>query len=305
MPYLFTCPHCQTKTEVDDRYSGQAGTCVTCGGPIQIPRFAAGDTEPPKRPRAQPSTERLVRWFVAGSVGVVLVGALLTAVFRIGGETVGQLNLNRDRSASMQNLERIARALNAYAADYGTYPPSATQDSSGKKMHSWRVLILPYLGEDEIYNQFDLSVPWDSTRNLRAAVEMPACYRHPKQGSTVPYNGSAYFMIVGPATVQPASGPLATGEIGDEHAQTVLVIEGSPIVPSGMWTEPLDLDVTKMRGSLTTNPGIEPGGLLEGGVAFATIDGRAHFVPDTIEPGTMMSLITANGGERLPDDTLD
>ncbi len=305
MPYLFTCPHCQTKTEVDDRYSGQAGTCVTCGGPIQLPRFAAGATEPPTRPRGEIDTARLVRWFVAGSVGLVLLGALLTAIFRVGGETVSQLNSNRDRSASMQNLERIAQALNAYAADYGTYPPSATQDNSGKKMHSWRVLILPYLGEDSLYNEFDLTVPWDMPRNLRAAAEMPACYRHPKQGTTVPYNGAAYFMIVGPGTVQPAKGPLSPAGIGDDLSQTILVIEGSPIVPSGMWTEPVDLDVTKMQGSLTANPGIEPGGLLEGGVAFATIDGRSHFVPDTIEPGTMMSLISANGGERLPDDTLD
>ncbi len=45
MPFLFTCPHCQTKTQVDDRYSGQSGNCVTCGGPIQLPRFAAGATQ--------------------------------------------------------------------------------------------------------------------------------------------------------------------------------------------------------------------------------------------------------------------
>ncbi len=77
----------------------------------------------------------------------------------------------------------------------------------------------------------------------------------------------------------PASGPLAPAEIGDDPSQTILVIEGTPIVPSGLWTEPMDLDITKMQGSLTANPGIEPGGLLGEGVAFATVDGRAHFVP--------------------------
>ncbi len=133
----------------------------------------------PGRLRLSPSrvgdlkSERLIRWIVAGAVGIVLFGALLLALFRVGGQTVSQLTSNRERSASMRNLERIAAALNAYAADYGTYPPSATRDSTGKKLHSWRVLILPYLGEDELYNKFDLSVPWDHPRTCEPAYEMP------------------------------------------------------------------------------------------------------------------------------------
>jgi hypothetical protein len=112
-------------------------------------------------------------------------------------------------------------------------------------------------------------------------------------------------MIVGPRTLLPSSGPLAPDQITDDQSQTILVIEGSPIVPSNLWTEPVDLDITKIQGRLTANPGIEPGGLLNDGVAFATADGRAHFLPNSIEPLTILALITANGGERLPDDTLD
>ena len=209
MPFLFTCPHCQSKTQVDDRYSGQAGNCVTCGGAIQLPRFAAGATQVSPSRFGDPKSDRVIRWMVAGAVGIVLFGTLLLALFRVGGQTVNQLTSNRERSSSMRNLERIAAALNAYAADYGTYPPSATRDSSGKKLQSWRVLILPYLGQDELYSKFDLSLPWDHPKNMQPAYEMPVFYGHPNgnQGG-LPYTG-AYYMIVGPGTLMPSTGPLA------------------------------------------------------------------------------------------------
>jgi hypothetical protein len=108
-------------------------------------------------------------------------------------------------------------------------------------------------------------------------------------------------VIAGPGTLFPAPIPLGPDQISDDPSQTILVIEGTPIVASGLWTEPVDLDA----GNLRSNPGIEPGGLSAGGVAFATSDGRGHFVPDSIDPLTFRSLITPRGGERLADDTLD
>ena len=60
-----------------------------------------------------------------------------------------------------------------------------------------------------------------------------------------------------------------------------------------------------MTGRLAGNPGTEPGGLLEGGVAAVTVDGRGHFISDSIAPIDFLSLVTPTGGERLSDDTLD
>lgn len=305
MPYLFTCPHCQTKTQVDDRFSGQSGNCVTCGGAIQLPEFAKQDQPGAARPLGGVKSDRLIRWVVAAMVGLVLVGALMVALFRIAGDTIAEMSSGRYQASSMKNLQRIAEALNAYAADFGTYPPSATRDANGRPMHSWRVLILPYLGEDQLYNQFNLSQPWDHPTNLLAASRMPAEYRHPSGAVTSTPNASAYYLITGPRTLNPASGPLGPDRVTDNASQTVLVIEGMPLVPSGQWSEPIDLDISKMQGDLKLNPGIEPGGLLDNGVAFATVDGRPHFVPDTIEPFSMIALMTANGGEPLADDLLD
>ncbi|MGI9474980.1 MAG: DUF1559 domain-containing protein [Rubripirellula sp.] len=301
MPYLFTCPHCQTSTQVEDRYSGQKGECVACGEPIQLPRFAAGITQLPPAIKQTKSAG----WVAAAIVAVILLGCLLFALVRVGGQTMNRLSSNRERTSSMRNLERIADALNAYANDHGSYPPSFTRDASGRRMHSWRVLILPYLDEDDLYNRFDLSQAWDFPINMNAAAAIPSVYQHPNSGSTMRFNESAYYLVVGPGTLFPKNGPLGPDQVVDDLAQTILVIEGTPLIPSGSWAEPIDLDFAKIQGKIGSNPGIEPGGLLDDGVAFATADGRGHFLPNVTDPATVRALVTPRGGERLRDDTLD
>jgi hypothetical protein len=72
-----------------------------------------------------------------------------------------------------------------------------------------------------------------------------------------------------------------------------------------MWIEPIDLDSRRATGRIGGTPGIDPGGLLDDGAAMATVDGRGHFLPDTLDPNLLRALVTPNGGERLADDTLD
>jgi hypothetical protein len=301
MPYLFTCPHCQTKTEVEDRYSGQAGHCVTCGGEIQLPHFASDPSS--VAVRAKP--DMTIRWVVASAVTVILLGCFVFAAVQLGGNTMNRFTTNRERSSSIKNLEKIANALNAYAADHGSYPPPVVRDANNVKLHSWRVLILPYLGEEALYNRFRLDKPWSDPDNMSVASEMPAVFRHPQGNASGLYRESAYYLITGPGTLFPPSGPLGPNRVADAPSQTILLIEGVPLVPSGMWTEPIDLDFNQMSGQIGSSPGIDPGGLLDGGAAMATIDGRGHFVPDTMMPSIFRALVTPSGGERLADDTLD
>lgn len=302
MPHLFTCPHCQSKTQVDDRYSGQSGECVTCGGRIQLPNFAVGSNQDSQ---SKTISTKALGWIIGAVVSLILVGSLLFALVRVGGDTMTQLTENRERSSSKRNLEKIADALNAYASDNGTYPPPMTVDGNNKPLHSWRVLILPYLGEEDLYNRFDLKKPWDDPQNLSIAFEVPLAYQHPNGSSNGMYYQSGYFMITGQGTLFPKNGPLRPDQVTDNPSQTILVTEGTPVVPSSYWTEPVDLDNAKIQGNISNSNGFEPGGLIEGGLMMATTDGRGHFVPNSVDPAVFRALVTPQGGERLPDDTLD
>lgn len=75
MPFLFTCPHCQTKTEVEDRYSGQAGECVVCGEAIQLPAFVSPASQTSVGSRLSTGVKP-AGWLAAAAVLVVLLMCL-------------------------------------------------------------------------------------------------------------------------------------------------------------------------------------------------------------------------------------
>ena len=274
MPYLFTCPHCQAQTRVEDQYSGQSGECFSCGSTLQLPEFAGTPDAIP------PAKRRPIGVIVAAGVVLTLLTCLVFAVIQFGGSSVSKLAEARLKKSSIQNLETIAAALNAYALDHGTYPPATMRDSTGRAMHSWRGLILPYLGRQDIYDEFDVSKPWDNEVNLTAAsYSMPIEYRHPSNRSGA-QDEPGYFLITGPGTLFPPTGPLSPNDIGDDASQTILVIEGAPPAQGalGNWAQPRDLDFTRMRGVITGTVGVEPGGQLDSGAAMATDDARGHIL---------------------------
>ena len=94
-----------------------------------------------------------------------------------------------------------------YESANGRFPPAYVADEKGRPMHSWRVLILPYLGEEELYKQYNMKDPWDSPHNRALASRMPKVYRCPRADSQSPVDASAtsYLMLVGPGCI--STGP--------------------------------------------------------------------------------------------------
>jgi hypothetical protein len=321
MSYLFTCPHCQTRTLVDDRFSGHSGQCVTCASPIQLPDFApsasgasagsptataaSGNTSAMRSGRFNP----LRRQIAAAVVCLAVIGCAAVFVLRYVSPTMITMQNNRQRAQSIRSIEKIAAALNAYAADHGTYPPPRINGPDGRPMHSWRVLILPYLGEQELFNQYDFDLPWDAPSNAELAYTIPNAYRSVGSGGFGTEAG--YSLITGPGTLFPPAPPrgfraLGPRDVVDDPGQTLLVVESVPLANSFMsWTEPADLDAAVMQGVIGGSPGREIGGTSQGGAVVATVDGRGHFLSDQTSALTVMALITIAGGEPLPSDVLD
>lgn len=62
-------------------------------------------------------------------------------------------------------LTTISMALMEYHHQFGALPPAYTTDAAGHSLHSWRVLLLPFLAQQELYDAIRLDEPWDSAWN--------------------------------------------------------------------------------------------------------------------------------------------
>src|SRR5690606_20138367 len=110
-------------------------------------------------------------------------------------------------------------------------------DNAADVPRSWRVEILPLIGDEKLYQVYRLDQPWDSEANLAVLQKMPAIYRSPYQpaGST----NAAYFGIVGPGTIMGGKEGVSLKQIIDGTAYTLLLVEGERDIP---WTKPQDVE---------------------------------------------------------------
>ena len=72
------------------------------------------------------------------------------------------------------SLKNISLALQNYHDTYRTFPAAYVPDKDGEPMHSWRVLILPYIEERNLYDKYDFTEPWDGPNNSKLLADMPS-----------------------------------------------------------------------------------------------------------------------------------
>ena len=107
------------------------------------------------------------------------------------------------REEMSESLTRIGCAFLLYRLEHdGQFPPAFTRNAEGTALHSWRVLILPYLGEAEkmLYEKIRLDEPWDSPWNRQFYAQMPEVYRTPNRkevlSSEFPEEAQTRFSVI-------------------------------------------------------------------------------------------------------------
>jgi hypothetical protein len=183
-------------------------------------------------------------------------------------------------------------ACHNYEAVHGTLPPAVVYGPDGTPLHSWRVLILPYIEQDPLYKQFRLEEPWDSPHNLTLLERMPMTYGPPSlKQRLVPPHHTICHVFVGRGTPFEGPGGLKFAEdFPDGTSNTLLFVEAGEPVP---WTKPEDIPYDP-AGPL---PPLR--GLFKDGFRACMADGsRRHVRYDTRED-VLRAAITRNGGETL------
>src|SRR5262245_10717321 len=67
---------------------------------------------------------------------------------------------------SSKNLKEFGLGWHNFESINGHLPGNQL-DGKGKALLSWRVQILPFIEQDELYKQFKLDEPWDSENNKK------------------------------------------------------------------------------------------------------------------------------------------
>jgi prepilin-type processing-associated H-X9-DG protein len=137
-----------------------------------------------------------------------------------------------------ENLTQLGVAFQTYHDSYHCFPRYAICDPDGRPLLSWRVALLPFLGQRALYRQFHLDEPWDSAHNLPLADRMPAVFRCPAETSAAA-NVTSYVVAVGDETYFPPQGTVKETDVTDGAEWTGMVGELSP--SNIVWTRPADL----------------------------------------------------------------
>jgi prepilin-type processing-associated H-X9-DG protein len=198
------------------------------------------------------------------------------------------------RAQCTNNLKQIAMALRNYEEVHKALPPAYTVDASGRPLHSWRTLILPYLEQDALYRTIDLSKPWNDPVNAKALATPIGEFHCP--ASDRPENTTTYLAIVATNGCLIPKEARRLAEITDAHAKTLMMIEAGDenAVP---WMAPVDADAPLVLG-LGANTRLHH----SGGMNACFVDGRVSFLKVSLPARGRRALMSISGDDEVSDE---
>lgn len=171
------------------------------------------------------------------------------------------------------HLHEIALALREYESTYGSLPPAYTVDRNGNPLHSWRTLILPFLGEQSLYNRIYLTRAWNDPANAAVSQTIVHAYHCPEAPADI---HTTYLAVVSATGPFPKAKSRRLSELRGELENLVMVFEADHdhAVP---WMSPVDATEELLLGINDDSKLPHPGVMY---VAF--VDGRVLPVSATL-----------------------
>lgn len=195
---------------------------------------------------------------------------------------------------SAKNLGQIMSAIHMYHDVAGHFPLAHSGFGYDRKTNewfrhrpylSWRVLLLPLLGEKELFEKFRLGEPWDSEHNKKLIPLMPKVYCAP--GCKAGDGKTNYLGVVGPNAAFPEKKAITIIEFHDGTSCTIMLVE-VPDEAAVEWTRPKDFPIG------TREPAKTLAGLRKGGFLTVFADGAPQFISSDVASEMLRLLLTRN-----------
>lgn len=228
-------------------------------------------------------------------LAILVPKSLVQAAVGEFGAAVGE-NFNQSEQVSKNNLKQIGLAFHNYHDSFQTFPKAggpAKESDTQKDGLSWRVQLLPYLDQQDLYEQFHLDEPWDSEHNKTLIEKMPAIFQVPGVEEAGKTSIHVFTSAGAPFADNAAPG---VRNFTDGTSNTWLAVAAGPDTAE-IWTKPGGLEVDE-------DDPIKCLGELPGKMFLALFaDGSVRSLPNDLDPAQVPLLVKSSDGNviSLPD----
>lgn len=214
-------------------------------------------------------------------------GGALTAIVR---RAASRAAINAANLQQSNHLKQVILAVHNFHSAHEAFPPRMTVSEQGKPLLSWRVFLLPYLGQQALYKAFHLDEPWDSPHNLLLLERIPVPYQSQqfpelKRGQTL-----VQMPLYPDSTWAGRENRMLSFKDVTQNASETICFVIAPREKAVPWTKPDDLTL----GSISLIPDLF--GSQESSL-FAFIDGSVQTLAKTINETELKKMLTHTSSE--------
>jgi hypothetical protein len=204
----------------------------------------------------------------------------------------GDFEMARAKRVSINNLRQIGLALHNFHDAMGMLPSAgvpgtakASNPGEAMKAHSWRVSILPYIEQGNLYNL----IMTNPMAPLPESVTKTEIKQYQIPGTKAKGTLTCYRAFVGGGAAFDYGAGHRMTEITDGTSNTILVVEAAEPVEWSSVNE-LNYDPKKPLPKL---------GVFPGGFHALMGDGSIRWIPSDTPEATLRNMITRAGGELV------
>ncbi len=179
-------------------------------------------------------------------------------------------------------------------------PAAYLPDRFGRPTDSWRVAILPYLEQGNVFNQINFSLGWNADENRTVKLARMNVFMRPEDSSETGPTITKFLAVIGRSTPFPGAVHTTFAQATDGLSSTILF--GEVAESEILWSEPRDLLLNAMDFRIDgPRKKMGFGSPYRGGPRFLFMDGSVRVLRGTPPLGVVRALLTSTGGEPLEE----